>query len=294
MDEENKTPSLEMPTQPDGTPNPKYIDFLQTDPPIAGQSFACCSFISPETIVRSAETFYFEKYVQQFGVQYFAEIMHTFVMFIKDKYKLNPDAIQADLNDFISNEKQLAEQLNIQSQFTAFKREHITELRNEYKSKNPLHKCTVRAFKVRGVYDSESTANERASEFQALEPSVSTFVGRVGWWQIFDPTGATDTKYMEPELNALYATRMANQKKAEELFQERVRNEKMAALEANQELCKQTNNKPTQILDENGNLINTRFNKAAIEEREEADEEGTLNKNMQRRDELVERATTNA
>ena len=31
-----------------GTPNPKYVDLLDVDKPIAGQAFGCFSFISPE------------------------------------------------------------------------------------------------------------------------------------------------------------------------------------------------------------------------------------------------------
>ena len=32
---------------PDGSENPKYIDLLDEDKPLAGQKFACISFISP-------------------------------------------------------------------------------------------------------------------------------------------------------------------------------------------------------------------------------------------------------
>ena len=34
----------------DGIPNPKYVDLCDEDAPIAGQKFACISFISPEKI----------------------------------------------------------------------------------------------------------------------------------------------------------------------------------------------------------------------------------------------------
>ena len=32
----------------DGSNNPKYVDLLDEDKPLAGQKFACISFISPE------------------------------------------------------------------------------------------------------------------------------------------------------------------------------------------------------------------------------------------------------
>ena len=36
----------------DGSPNPKYVDLLEVDKPIAGQAFGCFSFISPENILK--------------------------------------------------------------------------------------------------------------------------------------------------------------------------------------------------------------------------------------------------
>ena len=43
-----------------GSPNPKYVDLLDVDKPIAGQAFGCFSFISPEKILKQREMFYFE------------------------------------------------------------------------------------------------------------------------------------------------------------------------------------------------------------------------------------------
>ncbi len=36
----------------DGKPNSKYVDLLEVDKPIAGQTFGCFSFVSPETILK--------------------------------------------------------------------------------------------------------------------------------------------------------------------------------------------------------------------------------------------------
>jgi hypothetical protein len=37
----------------DGSPNPKYVDLLEVDKPIAGQKFGCFSFISPPKTTRN-------------------------------------------------------------------------------------------------------------------------------------------------------------------------------------------------------------------------------------------------
>ena len=35
-----------------GKSNPKYVDLLEEDKPVAGQKFVCVSFVSPEKIVK--------------------------------------------------------------------------------------------------------------------------------------------------------------------------------------------------------------------------------------------------
>ena len=41
----SKELAFERQNLPDGTPNPKYVDLLDEDKPIAGQKFACISFV---------------------------------------------------------------------------------------------------------------------------------------------------------------------------------------------------------------------------------------------------------
>ena len=42
----------------DGVVNPKYVDVLDEDKPIAGQKFACISFISPERFCKTKCIFF--------------------------------------------------------------------------------------------------------------------------------------------------------------------------------------------------------------------------------------------
>ena len=48
-----------------GDSNPKYIDLCDEDPPIAGQKFACLSFVSPEKILKKREVYIFEQFLKQ-------------------------------------------------------------------------------------------------------------------------------------------------------------------------------------------------------------------------------------
>ena len=42
---------VELKTKPNGESNPKYVDLLEEDKPIAGQKFVCLSFVSPEGLM---------------------------------------------------------------------------------------------------------------------------------------------------------------------------------------------------------------------------------------------------
>ena len=51
----------------DGSENPKYIDLLDEDKPLAGQKFACISFVSPEEIIKQKNLFFFSRVPKTLG-----------------------------------------------------------------------------------------------------------------------------------------------------------------------------------------------------------------------------------
>ena len=48
--------------------DPKYIDLLDEDMPIAGQKFACLSFVSPEKILKQKELYVFNQFLKQYDL----------------------------------------------------------------------------------------------------------------------------------------------------------------------------------------------------------------------------------
>ena len=71
--------SFEKKMNKNGTPNPKYVDLLEEDKPVAGQKFVCVSFVSPEKIVKQKELFFFEQFLQKWE---FSKSMEKFVQFL--------------------------------------------------------------------------------------------------------------------------------------------------------------------------------------------------------------------
>ena len=74
----NKKTAFEKKNLNSGKPNPKYVDLLEVDKPIAGQIYGCFSFITPEKILKQKEMFYFEEFLKKWD---FSKSMEKYVQF---------------------------------------------------------------------------------------------------------------------------------------------------------------------------------------------------------------------
>ena len=52
----------------DGSPNPKYVDLLDEDKPVAGQKFVCISFLSPDKILQKKRIILFSRIPKALGL----------------------------------------------------------------------------------------------------------------------------------------------------------------------------------------------------------------------------------
>ena len=48
--------------------DPTYVDLLEEDKPISGQKFVCVSFVSPETILKQKNIFFFEQFLKHYDL----------------------------------------------------------------------------------------------------------------------------------------------------------------------------------------------------------------------------------
>ena len=62
------------------------VDLLYEDPEISNQKFACISFVSPETILKKKELFYFEKFLNNWDLNKSTEKFSGFLAFLSYKY----------------------------------------------------------------------------------------------------------------------------------------------------------------------------------------------------------------
>jgi hypothetical protein len=84
----NKPTGVVFRLNEDGSQNPKYIDLLDEDKPVAGQKFTCISFISPEKIIKQRELFNFQDFLKQWDMHKSLEKFNQFLSFLSYKYTL--------------------------------------------------------------------------------------------------------------------------------------------------------------------------------------------------------------
>lgn len=240
----------------DGTVNPKYVDLLEVDKPIAAQSFGCFSFISPEKVLKQREMFYFEEFLKQWEMNKSMEKFHQFLNFISFKYKLQFEEVIKDFEAFVKEERETIISSSIDDDYKTFIDREEEELEKKFNVKHNFQ-TSVRGFKARGNFASQEEAELRAKLLRETDPSFDVFVGPVGTWLPWEPeaykTGRVE--YMEEELNQLMHEKQKNESNAKTAFEQRVKETKQKAIEENIKNAEKSGNTLSQTIDEQGNLI---------------------------------------
>jgi hypothetical protein len=254
-----------------GKKNPKYVDLLEEDKPIANQKFVCVSFVSPEKILKQKEVFFFEEFLKKWDFNKSMEKFIQFLNFISYKYNVSFDDISNDFKDFVKEEKEFLSKSNMNDEFKTFIDNNEEELDKSFNIINNFQTST-RGLKIRGVYPTVEEAELRCKMLRELYPNHDVFVGPVGLWMPWDPeaykTGRVE--YLEEELNQLMSEKKKNEYNAKSAFDQRVKESKQKAIEENIKNAEKSGNTLTQSIDENGNLIgiNNTTQEANLNEKE--------------------------
>ena len=240
----------------DGVENPKYIDLLDEDKKISGQSFVCISFISPEKILKRKELFFFEHFLKYFDFTKSMKKFTQFINFLSYKYGFDFDNAITDLHDFVKTEKENLIETSIEDDWKNFMDEKEEDLEAIF-NKDYQFKTNTRGVKIRGSYPTQEEAELRCRMLREVDSNHDVYVGPVGMWMPWDPeaykTGRVE--YMEEELNQLMKEKNSNEIRARQIFDQRVKDSKRKAIEENKKLAKETGNKLTQNINKNGELV---------------------------------------
>ena len=244
---------------PDGKENPKYVDLLEEDKPIAGQKFVCLSFVSPEHIIKQRDHFMFEEFVRQWDYKKSMEKFTQFLNFVSFKYSLSFDKLTADFQEFTKEEGESIRATSatlVSDDYKTFLDNNEDELEQKFSEKHEFQTST-RGLKVRGVFATQGEAELRCKLLREVDPNHDIYVGQVGMWVPFHPeaykTGRVE--YMEETLNQLMSDKKKNEDNAKQDFEKRVREAKQKAIEENMKKAEESGNKLTQTINADGELV---------------------------------------
>jgi hypothetical protein len=239
-----------------GKVNPKYVDLLDEDKPLAGQKFVCMSFCSPEKILKEKEIFFFEEFLKNWDFNKSMEKFLQFINFISFKYNLSFEDLNKDFKDFVQEEKDKLAKSNLSDDYKTYLDNHEDELQKKFDVQHNFQTST-RGLKVRGVYPTQEEAELRCKMLREIDPNHDIMVGPVGMWMPWDPeaykTGRVE--YMEEELNQIMHEKQKNESNAKSAFEQRVKETKQQAIEENIKNAEKSGNTLSQTIDEKGNLI---------------------------------------
>jgi hypothetical protein len=254
-----------LPKLSNGSPNPKYVDLLSEDKAIAGQKFACVSFVSPEGLVKDRQIYFFEQFLKNWELTKSLEAYTQFLSFISYKYNLKFDDLTEDLKSFVEDQKDQLRSHSVEDDYKTFLDHKEEELDAEF-AQNHEFQTSVRGLKIRGCFPTQQEAELRCKHLREADPDHDVYVGPVGMWMPWHPeaykTGRVE--YMEAELNQLMSEKKKNEDKAKQAFDARVREAKEKAIEDNISKAKESGNKLTQSIDDDGQLVGVK-NSSTIE-----------------------------
>ena len=243
----------------DGTKNPKYIDILEEDRPIGNQKFVCMSFISPERIIKQRELYLLNSYLKQWDMNKSLEKYNQFLNFLAFKYSLTYEDLCTDFSEFCTTEKNNLFGTTIEDEYKTYLDKNEKHLGESFKKEHAFQTNT-RGVKIRGSYPSLEEAELRCKMLREFDPNHDVFVGPVGTWMPFDPeaykTGRVE--YLEDELNQLMHEKVKNETKAKDEFDKRIHEAKRKAIEDNIKKAKESGNKLSQTLNDDGNLVSVK------------------------------------
>jgi hypothetical protein len=242
--------------QVNGKDNPKYVDLLDEDKPIANQKFVCLSFVSPETILKQKEIFFFEEFLNKWEFNKSMEKFLQFINFMSFKYNISFEDVNKDFTDFVQEEKNNLSKSNLADDYKTYLDNNEDDIQKKFDIANNFQTST-RGLKVRGVYSTQEEAELRCKMLREIDPNHDIMVGPVGMWMPWHPeaykTGRVE--YMEEELNQIMHEKQKNESNAKSAFEQRVKETKQKAIEENIKNAEKSGNTLSQTINENGNLI---------------------------------------
>lgn len=234
-------------------PDAVVEDFLDEDTEIPGQRYVLLSFLSPEKVLNKKEHFFFEKFLENYEVEWKMKNLEKYLVEsvqnintqldnrIRDLEKENQveqadicrrnrikiDGVLSEYETFVKKNRQDINQTKITEAYNDFMFANQTKLEDEFYAINDFH-TSMRGLKIRGVTGNPKEAEVRAKKLQSKDKYHNIFIGEVGKWLPWDPSPhqVADQEYAQDQLNTLMRKYKENEDDKEKFFEERVKGDK--------------------------------------------------------------------
>ena len=195
-------------------------DHLEEDPPIRGQNFACISFVSPNDALASKDAFATRKFLSKIAkdiTEMFSNLEATFADSKAAPYVSETMRLLKERHGFLWDEKAA------QEEFSLWRTQQASEIDSAFRGEHGNFKTSIQGIKIRGVYDSEEEARNRAKTIQRIDPKFHVFIAQVGVWCPWSPCidDLKDSEYAVTQLNTLMKKYDDGQQAKDELYNDR-------------------------------------------------------------------------
>ena len=222
-------------------------DFLEEDQEIPGQKFCLLSFLSPEKVLASKDSFLFSSFVKDYEIQYKTKKLEAFladtvrsvnskleaeavkaekadlsgVALICRTSQVKMETVLADLEGYVRKNQAEIKETTIQEAYDDFIYKNGSRLEEEFYAKNNF-RTSVRGLKIRGVYGNQGEAVARSKKLQRNDTIHNVFVGEVGKWLPWDPNpnAVAEQEYAEDQLNTLMKKYKENENARDTFYSE--------------------------------------------------------------------------
>ena len=222
-------------------------DYLDEDEPINGQKYALVSFLSPENVLEKKDQFFFERFLQNYEVEWKVKGMETFLAEqagainrgLDEKAnaldasgateladlcrssRVRIETIMEDYQGFVRKQQKDINKTKIVAAWDDFLFKEQSKLEEEFHAKNDF-RTTIRGFKVRAVARDEKEAEQRAKKLQKSDKYHNIYCSEIGKWTPWDPKPhmVAEQEYAQDELNQLMKKYRENEDHKSAFFDE--------------------------------------------------------------------------
>lgn len=198
------------------------VDYLDNDPPVRGQSYACVSFLSPEDVLVDKHVFLIHRYLDRLRSD-----VSALLDGVVENYPKASDGV-GRLRDI--HESFLGSVEMMHDDFRSFCAKR-SDLHAEFDEGNGF-RTSVRGIKIRGVYDTLAEAQGRSEVLKSVDRKHNIYISQVGCWCPWspDPDQIENQEYAETNLNTLMREYHKNLQSKDIHYAERVEALKQKAM----------------------------------------------------------------